>query len=78
VKELSEFEKFLVNLMIIEECSLQQALDLSFCIYGVDRSSVFDLVDFLETMVHDLNIVHMLMNVYTGQVNDFDLEGFIR
>jgi hypothetical protein len=71
--QLPEFEKELIGIMIDEQCTLSQALDYAFSTYNVDTNSVFDLVDFLEERVYDLDKVQMLMMIYTSQTSDFQL-----
>jgi hypothetical protein len=73
VKVTSDFEKELVETMILENCTMQEALVNLFSLYRVDTESVIDLVDFLEYMVYDLDKVQFLMQVYTGQVPDMQL-----
>jgi len=73
VKVASDFEKELVEIMILESCTMQTALSYAFSSYNVDVESVFDLVDFLEYMIYDLDKVQYFMQVYTGQVPDLYL-----
>jgi hypothetical protein len=73
VKVASDFEKELVQIMILESCTMQTALSYAFSSYKVDVESVFDLVDFLEYMIYDLDKVQYFMQVYTGQVPDLHL-----
>jgi hypothetical protein len=73
VKVTSDFEKELVETMILENCTMQEALVNLFSLYRVDTESVIDLVDFLEYMVYDLDKVQYLMQIYTGQVPDMQL-----
>lgn len=69
----SEFEKDLIEIMIVEYCSMSEALDILFKTYEVDTNSVIDLVDFLEEMLHDLDKVQIMMEVYTEYVPDIYL-----
>ena len=73
MKVASDFEKELVQIMIFESCTMQTALSYAFSAYKVDVESVFDLVDFLEYMIYDLDKVQYFMQVYTGQVPDLHL-----
>ncbi len=73
MKVASDFEKELVEIMILESCTMQTALSYAFSAYKVDVESVFDLVDFLEYMIYDLDKVQYFMQVYTGQVPDLHL-----
>jgi hypothetical protein len=40
----------------------------------VDVSSVFEICDYLEEKLQDLNRVHYYMMVYTGQSPDVELK----
>lgn len=71
--ELPDFEKELINIMVDEKCTMSEALGYAFSSYNVDTNSVFDLVDFLEERVHDLDKVQMMMAIYTGRIPDFQL-----
>jgi hypothetical protein len=73
VKIASNFEKELVETMILENCTMQEALVNLFSSYRVDTGSVIELVDFLEYMVYDLDKVQFLMQIYTGQIPDMQL-----
>jgi len=77
VKVASDFEKELIQIMILESCTMQTALSYAFSAYHVDHESVFDLVDFLEYMVYDLDKVQFLMQVYTGQIPDMQLKDYV-
>jgi hypothetical protein len=72
----SDFEKELVETMILENCTMQEALVNLFSLYKVNTKSVIDLVDFLENMIYDLNKVQFLMQIYTGQIPDMQLVDF--
>lgn len=71
--ELPDFEKELIDIMVDEKCTMSEALGYAFSLYNVDTNSVFDLVDFLEERVHDLDKVQMMMMIYTGKIPDFQL-----
>jgi hypothetical protein len=71
------FEKYLIEIMIDEKCTMAEALDLAFSDHGVDTDSVFDMVDFLEEQVYDLDKVQAMMMIYTGQITDFQLTRMI-
>ena len=71
---LNTYEKKLVNIMIDEQCSFVEAMDIIFDMYGVDKTSVFDLVDFLEDQLYNLNTVEYYMNVWLGKENDMVLK----
>lgn len=71
--ELPNFEKELIDIMVDEKCTMSEALGYAFSLYNVDTKSVFDMVDFLEERVHDLDKVQMMMAIYTGRIPDFQL-----
>jgi len=71
--ELPPFEKELISIMVDERCSMSEALGRAFSAYNVDTKSVFDLVDFLEERLYDLDKVQMMMAIYTGRIPDFSL-----
>lgn len=71
---INDFEKQLVEIMISESCTFNQALKIVFDVHEVDTTSVFDLVDFLEDRVEDLNTVGYYMNIWTGRENDLILK----
>ena len=74
VKEPS-YEKNIVEIMIDLDCTLSEALDIDFDMNGVDKSSVVDLVDYLEMKVNrNMDTVNMLMQIYTHQTSDFKLK----
>jgi hypothetical protein len=61
--------------MIDLDCTLSEALDIDFDMNGVDKSSVVDLVDYLEMKVNrNMDTVNMLMQIYTHQTSDFKLK----
>lgn len=70
------FEKEVVDIMVNEKCTMREALDYMFFYHEVDTNSVFDLVDFLEKRLYDLDKVQTIMMVYTGQAPDFQLTRF--
>ncbi len=67
------FEKEVVDIMVNEKCTMREALDYMFSYHEVDADSVFDVVDFLEERLYDLDKVQTIMMVYTGQTPDFQL-----
>ena len=75
--ELPDFEKELINIMVDEKCTMSQALGYAFSAHDVDVSNVFDLVDFLEEQLYDLDKVQAMMMIYTGRIPDFQLTRLI-
>lgn len=71
--KIPDFERELIKIMVNEACTMSQALNRAFVIHNVDTESVFDLVDFLEERLHDLDKVQAMMEIYTGYIPDFQL-----
>lgn len=70
----NSFEQGIVEIMIDLDCTLSEALEMDFDLNGINKSSVFDLVDYLERRLNsDLNKVEVLMQIYTQQNLDFKL-----
>jgi hypothetical protein len=74
---LTKFEQLLVEIMIDDDCAMSEALDSAFSSHGVNTDNVFDLVDFLESQLYDLDKVQTMMMVYTGKIPDFYLTRII-
>ncbi len=70
----SSYERGIVEIMINEQCTLVDALDIDFDAHLVDKESVIDMVDYLEERLKDLNKVNLLMNIYTGRYPDMKLD----
>lgn len=70
----SSYEKGIVEIMVNEQCTLVDALDIDFDAHRVDKESVIDMVDYLEERLKDLNKVNLLMNIYTGRYPDMKLD----
>lgn len=70
---LPDFEKYLIEIMVSEKCTMSQALGNAFSSHGIDQTNVFDMVDFLEEQLYDLDKVQMMMMIYTGKTPDFQL-----
>lgn len=54
--------------------SLKQALLLDFIYSGIDVTNVFDLVEYLEEKLEDLDKVKFYMDIYTNQIPDLGLK----
>lgn len=70
----SSYEKGIVEIMVNEQCTLVDALDIDFDANLIDKESVIDMVDYLEERLNDLNKVNLLMNIYTGRYPDMKLD----
>jgi predicted AAA+ superfamily ATPase len=65
----SDYEKHIIEMMT-EDMSLSQAIELDLYYNEIDMDSVFDIVDYLEMKLNDLDKVQYYMSVYTGQQPD--------
>ena len=75
---VNTYEQSIVEIMADLDCTLSEALDMDFDINGIDKNSVFDLVDYLEKRLgRDLDKVNMLMQIYTQQASDFKLKPLV-
>lgn len=66
-------EHYIVEIMIDENCTFAQAMDIVFSEQNIDTNSVFDLVEFLEEHLETLDDVSEFMDIYTGKSKDFIL-----
>jgi hypothetical protein len=71
---LDNFQKRIIEIMLDENCTLAEALQISFLEADIDIDSVFDIVDFLEERISSLDDVQLLMQIYTGQTEDYKLD----
>lgn len=69
-----EYEKELINIMIDMNYTLADAIHMDMSNRQVDMKSVFDMVDYMELRLGDLDKVQYYMNVYTGNVPDVALK----
>lgn len=75
---LPKFEQRVIDIMVAVRCTIREALEIIFAVHEIDDTNVFDMVDFLEEQVYDLDKVHTLMMIYTGQFPDFHLVGLTK
>ena len=71
--DVEPHEKEIINIMLDNNCTLSQALQIDFDMNLVDTDSVIGMVDYLELKFQDLNKVAFYMDVYTGRSTDFHL-----
>jgi hypothetical protein len=72
---VNPYEQSIVEIMVDFNCTLSEALNIDFFMNDLDKNSVVDLVDYLETKLdRDMNKVSLLMQVYTHQTSDFRLK----
>lgn len=67
-------EHILVEVMVEKNCSLVAAMEHIFDYNGVDKECVYDVVEFLEDGLRDLDIVSHFMKIWTGEDNDMTLK----
>jgi hypothetical protein len=68
------YEKRILDIMVHEDATLREALELDIILNVYNSDSVVDIVEYLEENVIDLNKVSFLMNVYTGRAPDLRLK----
>lgn len=73
-EDINSYEKQLIEIMIDESCTFAEAMDIIFDMNGVDKGSVIDTVDFLESQVDSLDNVSYYMKVWTGREKDMMLK----
>jgi len=64
------YEETLIETMWEYRVSLAEAIYMELQGYNVDTSNVYDVVDFLEERLENLDKVQYYMQVYTGQQPD--------
>ena len=70
----NSYESELIEIMWYEEVSLKEALFIDMWGHEVNLHSVYDVVDYLESKLVDLDKVQYYMQVYTGQLPDVGLK----
>jgi hypothetical protein len=70
----TKLEEQIVEIMICRNCTLVNALNIIFGLYKVDTDCIYDMMDFLEKHLPDLDSVSYHMNIYTGNQPDVDLK----
>lgn len=71
---INSYEQSIVEIMMDLDCTLSEALDVDFDLNGVDKSSVLDIVDYLESKLNqNMYKVNLLMQIYTQSGYDFKL-----
>ena len=69
-----EYEKVLIHIMIDMDLTLSDAMHIDLLNNQVDVKSVFDIVDYMELKLGNLDKVQYYMNVYSGNVPDVGLK----
>lgn len=69
-EEIDPYEKRLILLMIDEEVTLSEAVIMDMFNNMVDINSVFDMCDYLEEQLENLDHVEYYMDIVTGRRPD--------
>lgn len=69
-----QYEKVLIDIMIDMDATLSDAMYMDLLNNGIDVKSVFDIVDYMELKLGNLDKVQYYMNVYSGNVPDVGLK----
>ena len=69
-----QYEKILIDIMIDMDATLSDAMYMDMLNNGVDVKSVFDIVDYMELKLGNLDKVQYYMNVYSGILPDVGLK----
>lgn len=69
-----DYEKHLLSIMFEEDVTLTEAMYVDFWTNEIDMKSVFDLVDYLEAKLENLDKVQYYMEVWSGTVPDVALK----
>lgn len=67
------YESYLISIMQRKKLTLVEALDFDFKNINIDTSSVFEICDYLEEKLKDLDRVQYYMLIYTGQQPDLEI-----
>lgn len=68
------YEQELIEIMMYDQVSLGQALELDMIANHIDISDVYDMVDYLELKLEELDKVEYYMAVFMGQLPDVGLK----
>jgi len=71
------YESYLVSLMQRKKLTLVEALNFDFKNLNIDTSSVFEICDYLEEKLKDLDRVQYYMLIYTGQQPDLEIRRWL-
>lgn len=70
----NEYESVLIEIMYYDDVTLKEALYIDMWANEVNLHSIYDIVDYLEKKLIDLNKVQYYMQVYTDQLSDVGLK----
>lgn len=72
--EPSSYEKHIIELMVIKDITLQEALMADLVLNDIDASSLVYIIDYFESKVRSMKTVSFLMSIYVGLVPNFKLK----
>jgi hypothetical protein len=70
----NEYESILIEIMYYDDVTLKEALYVDMWANEVNLHSIYDIVDYLEKKLIDLDKVQYYMQVYTEQLPDVGLK----
>lgn len=71
---MKSYEERIIKIMSDCNCTFAAAMQKDFESIQLDTSSVFDLVDYLEFQLGDLDKVAYIMGIYVGNEPDMKLK----
>ena len=72
--KFGDYSKELVELMYLNKLTLSGALEQDFMNKNIPLDDVYELTDYLETKIDNLDIVEYFMAVYCGNCPDLELK----
>ncbi len=70
----NSYESRLIEIMWYDEVTLKEALYIDMWAHEINLHNVYDMVEYLEEQLIDLDKVQYYMQVYTGQLPDVGLK----
>lgn len=72
--KFNEYSKELVELMYLDKLTLSEALEIDFTNNNIPLDDVYEITDYLESKIENLDIVEYFMAIYCGNCNDLELK----
>ena len=73
---VGDYERRIFSIMRDRGFTLSEAIHEDLCDFEIDISSVFDIVDYMEEQLGDLDKVQLLMSIYVGDEPDYIISDF--
>lgn len=73
-KSIESYEERIIVVMIDEDCTFSDAMLIDFESNNVDTSSVFEIVQYLEDRLSNLDKVEYMMDIYVGRKPNMKLK----